>query len=188
MAEAIELGPDDRVLEIGAGSGYAAAVLSRIATEVFTVERHPELAETAAERLKQLGYDNVRVLCGDGTRGWPEEAPFDGSLSAGSWHTPACWSAPNRRTSRNSWRGKTLNSCPSHSAGRKFEHEELGPFVCTSDWRSGMAARNKPPALRSPDQASLPDLIRVSRNHSLPSKPQTSLSWSGSAKLADAGR
>ena len=55
MAEALELGPDDRVLEIGAGSGYAAAILSRIAKEVFTVERHQELAATATERLKRLG-------------------------------------------------------------------------------------------------------------------------------------
>ena len=82
MAEALELAPSDRVLEIGTGSGYAAAVLSRIAKDVFTVERHRELAETATERLKRLGYDNVHVLWGDGTRGWPEEAPFDAIVVA----------------------------------------------------------------------------------------------------------
>lgn len=82
MAEALELAPDDRVLEIGAGSGYAAAVLSRIAGEVFTVERHRELADTATERLKRMGYTNVRVKCGDGTRGWKEEAPFDAIVVA----------------------------------------------------------------------------------------------------------
>jgi protein-L-isoaspartate(D-aspartate) O-methyltransferase len=77
MTEALELAPHERVLEIGTGSGYAAAVLSRIAKEVFTIERHRELAETAGERLKQLGYENVQVRLGDGTRGWPEEARFD---------------------------------------------------------------------------------------------------------------
>ena len=69
MAAALELSPNERVLEIGTGSGYAAAILSRIAKEVFTVERHRALAESATERLKQLGYDNVHVRCGDGTRG-----------------------------------------------------------------------------------------------------------------------
>ncbi len=82
MAEALELEPRDRVLEIGAGSGYAAAVLSRIAKQVFTIERHRELADTASERLKRLGYANVQVRCGDGTRGWPEEAPFDAIVVA----------------------------------------------------------------------------------------------------------
>lgn len=82
MAEALELAPQDRVLEIGAGSGYAAAILSRIAKKVFTVERHRKLADTAAERLKRLGFNNVQVRCGDGTRGWPEEAPFDAIVVA----------------------------------------------------------------------------------------------------------
>jgi len=82
MAEALELAPTDRVLEIGAGSGYAAAVLSRIAQEVFTVERHGELAESARERLAQLGFRNVRVLHGDGTLGWPEHAPYDAIVVA----------------------------------------------------------------------------------------------------------
>lgn len=82
MAEALELAPGERVLEIGAGSGYAAAILSRIAKEVFTIERHPELADTARDRLKKLGYANVHVRCADGTRGWPEEAPFDAIVVA----------------------------------------------------------------------------------------------------------
>ena len=66
-----EVEPDDRVLDIGTGSGYAAAVLSRVAAQVFTIERHPDLAATARERLARLGYDNVEVRCGDGTLGWP---------------------------------------------------------------------------------------------------------------------
>lgn len=77
MASALELGPEDRVLEVGAGSGYAAAVLSRIAGEVFAVERDGDLAGLAKERLRSLGYDNAAVRHGDGLEGWPEEAPFD---------------------------------------------------------------------------------------------------------------
>jgi protein-L-isoaspartate(D-aspartate) O-methyltransferase len=89
MTEALELAPHERVLEIGAGSGYAAAVLSQIAKEVFTVERHRELADTSRERLKRLGYDNVHVLHADGTRGWPEEAPFHAVIvAAGSPRVP----------------------------------------------------------------------------------------------------
>src|SRR5690606_15771221 len=76
MTAALELEPRDRVLEVGTGSGYAAAVLGRVAAEVYTIERHEELAEAAARRLKQLGYDNVHVLHGDGTRGWAEHAPY----------------------------------------------------------------------------------------------------------------
>jgi protein-L-isoaspartate(D-aspartate) O-methyltransferase len=82
MIAALALRPTDRVLEIGAGSGYAAAVLSRIAAEVYTVERHAELADYARERLAALGYDNVRLRQGDGTRGWPEHAPYDAIIVA----------------------------------------------------------------------------------------------------------
>lgn len=82
MAESLELEPGDKVLEIGAGSGYAAAVLGQIADEVFTVERHKSLAEQARERFKKLGYDNIHVRHADGTRGWAEEAPFDAIVAA----------------------------------------------------------------------------------------------------------
>jgi protein-L-isoaspartate(D-aspartate) O-methyltransferase len=75
--EALGLGPEDRVLEIGTGSGYAAAVLSRIAKEVFTVERIALLADEARARLERLGYHNVQVLHGDGTLGWLDHAPYD---------------------------------------------------------------------------------------------------------------
>jgi protein-L-isoaspartate(D-aspartate) O-methyltransferase len=77
MAEALELGPADRVLEVGTGSGYAAAVLARIVKQVYTIERLAELADPARERLAQQGYANVVVRCGDGTLGWREHAPFD---------------------------------------------------------------------------------------------------------------
>ncbi|THD70471.1 MAG: protein-L-isoaspartate(D-aspartate) O-methyltransferase [Bradyrhizobium sp.] len=82
MAEALMLKGGDNVLEIGAGSGYAAAVLSEIAAHVYTVERLGQLADKAAATLADLGYDNVHVLHGDGTRGWPEHAPYDGIVVA----------------------------------------------------------------------------------------------------------
>lgn len=84
MIAALALRPGARVLEIGAGSGYAAAVLGRIAGEVYTVERHHELVEFTRERLARLGYNNVWVHHGDGTRGWPEHAPYDGIIVAAS--------------------------------------------------------------------------------------------------------
>jgi protein-L-isoaspartate(D-aspartate) O-methyltransferase len=82
MAAAAELRPGDRVLEVGTGSGYAAAVLGRIAREVYTVERHEELARVAAQRLGELGFANVSVRHGDGTLGWPEHAPYDAIVVA----------------------------------------------------------------------------------------------------------
>jgi protein-L-isoaspartate(D-aspartate) O-methyltransferase len=82
MAEALELEPGDRVLEIGAGSGYAAAILSRLACEVFAIERHESLARQAQERMRRLGYSNVHITQGDGTLGWPEHAPFDAIVVA----------------------------------------------------------------------------------------------------------
>ena len=82
MTEALELQPTDRVLEIGTGSGYAAAVLAEVAAEVYTVERHAELADTAREKLKGLGYRNIVVRCADGSLGWPEHAPFQGIVVA----------------------------------------------------------------------------------------------------------
>jgi len=77
MTEALQLKPDANVLEVGTGSGYAAAILSRVARNVYTIERHRSLAHQAQIRLRKLGYQNVSVLCGDGTLGWPEHAPYD---------------------------------------------------------------------------------------------------------------
>jgi protein-L-isoaspartate(D-aspartate) O-methyltransferase len=80
MTEAADIDPDDRVLEIGTGSGYQAAVLAQIAKAVYSIEIVEPLAETAAANLKRLGYDNVTVKVGDGYEGWPEQAPFDAVL------------------------------------------------------------------------------------------------------------
>jgi len=87
MTEALALRGGEKVLEIGAGSGYAAAVLSEIAADVYTVERHGPLAEKAAAALANLGYDNVHVLHGEGTRGWPAHAPYDAIIVAASGPT-----------------------------------------------------------------------------------------------------
>jgi protein-L-isoaspartate(D-aspartate) O-methyltransferase len=76
MTEALHLDPHDRVLEIGTGSGYSAAVLSELAAHVDTIERLPGLAASAAERLVTLGYRSIDVHCGDGSRGWPAQAPY----------------------------------------------------------------------------------------------------------------
>jgi len=77
MAEAAQVGSGDRVLEVGAGSGYGAAVLGRLAREVVTIERHGSLAQRAARALEQVGATNVTVVHGDGSEGWPERAPYD---------------------------------------------------------------------------------------------------------------
>lgn len=84
MIEAAGIKAGDKVLEVGAGSGYAAAVISRIAGKVVGIERQHDLVEVARERLQRLGYDNVAIVEGDGTKGCPAEAPFDAILAAAS--------------------------------------------------------------------------------------------------------
>ena len=89
MIAAADVDRSDRVLEVGAGSGYAAAVLSCIAAEVYAIERLAVLAEGARKRLQRLGYHNIKIRTGDGTRGWPEAAPFNAILvSAGAPEIP----------------------------------------------------------------------------------------------------
>jgi protein-L-isoaspartate(D-aspartate) O-methyltransferase len=87
MLELLELRPEDRVLDVGTGSGYHAALLSRLAAEVWTVERHRELSAAAARVLSELGYGNVTCVVGDGWRGLPERAPFDAiNVAAATGH------------------------------------------------------------------------------------------------------
>lgn len=89
MVEGLAIEPGDRVLEVGAGSGYAAAVLGELANEVYTVERIGELHAAATQTLQTQGYDNVHVLHADGTCGWGQHAPFDAILvSAGAPEVP----------------------------------------------------------------------------------------------------
>jgi protein-L-isoaspartate(D-aspartate) O-methyltransferase len=89
MIQAAGIARGDRVLEVGAGSGYAAAVIGRISSRVIAIERQHDLVEVARERLERLGYANVEVVEGDGTRGWPAEAPYNAILaSASGSHVP----------------------------------------------------------------------------------------------------
>lgn len=82
MVESLMLSPEDRVLEIGTGSGYQTAILAKIAREVFSVERIEELAKKADGLLRQLGFNNVRIRVDDGTQGWIEQCPFDAIVVA----------------------------------------------------------------------------------------------------------
>src|SRR5436309_15839618 len=84
MADALGLGGDDRVLEIGSGSGYQTALLAQLARDVFSIEIVKPLAEQAAAKLKELGYANVQVRSGDGYQGWPEHPPSDALIVRGA--------------------------------------------------------------------------------------------------------
>jgi protein-L-isoaspartate(D-aspartate) O-methyltransferase len=90
MIQELQIEAEDLVLEIGTGSGYAAAVISRIAAQVYTVERLESLVNYARQKIDALGYDNVHVYHGDGTLGWPEHAPYDAIIvAAGGPEVPA---------------------------------------------------------------------------------------------------
>ncbi len=94
MTEALRLTGSERVLDVGTGSGYQAAVLSLLAREIITIERRPELADSARATLATLGYTNVMVIAGDGTLGCPEHAPFDAIVvGAGAPRVPAALKA-----------------------------------------------------------------------------------------------
>lgn len=80
MTEALKSQPTNKILEIGTGSGYQAAILAEIVAEVFTIERLEPLVNSAQATLKKLGYDNVHVKAGDGSKGWPKNAPYDGII------------------------------------------------------------------------------------------------------------
>jgi protein-L-isoaspartate(D-aspartate) O-methyltransferase len=89
MTDLIDVTAESVVLEIGTGSGYQAAILSRLVRQVYTVEKIPELAELARQRLKTLGYDNIEVCSGSGYHGWKEKAPFDAIVvTAAATHVP----------------------------------------------------------------------------------------------------
>jgi protein-L-isoaspartate(D-aspartate) O-methyltransferase len=162
MAEALQLDAGDRVLEIGTGSGYAAAVLARVAREVYTVERHGELAESARIRLGELGFDTVSVRHGDGTLGWPEHAPYDAIVvAAGGPRVPEALLAQLAPGGRlvipiGEEKAQELVRVTRRADGT-FEREDLGavrfvPLIGAEGWQPE-------PAAESPRRATAPATI-----------------------------
>jgi protein-L-isoaspartate(D-aspartate) O-methyltransferase len=135
MLAQLNLSPQDRVLEIGTGSGYAAAVLSRMVAQVYTIERHEKLVAYAQARFRLLDYDNIRVRHGDGTQGWPEHAPYDGIVvAAGGPTVPESLQQqlavggrlimPVGRKKRQQWLVRVTRTGPD-----QFEEERLNPVA-----------------------------------------------------------
>jgi protein-L-isoaspartate(D-aspartate) O-methyltransferase len=173
MAEALGVEPDDQVLEIGAGSGYAAAVLGRVAREVYAVERHEELARLAGARMEQLGYDNVHILHGDGTRGWAEHAPYDAILvSAGGPDVPRSLREQLKIGGRlvmpvgTEHRAQELVRIE-RTAEHEFTETSLGrvqfvPLIGSEGW-SAEGSTMPPPEERTPLRNDIPEPERKSR-------------------------
>jgi len=116
MTELLQVEPSDRLLEVGTGSGYQAAVLGQVAAQVHTVEVIPELAAQAAKILADLGYTNIHVHAGDGSLGWPEDSPYDGILVAA-----AAPSAPQPLLDQLAEGGRLVIPV----GGRGFQHLEV---------------------------------------------------------------
>jgi protein-L-isoaspartate(D-aspartate) O-methyltransferase len=150
MAEALQLSATDRVLEIGTGSGYAAAILSCIVKQVYTVERLETLYRLARRRLRKFGYDNVSVHLGNGTLGWPEHAPYDGIVvTAGG---PAIPAALQEQLAVGGRLVMPVGSQPMYqtlmrvtrTSATTFDTEELGyvcfvPLIGTQGWPADKA-------------------------------------------------
>ncbi len=124
MIQAARIKPEDRVLEIGAGSGYQTALLAELASQVFAVERHASLSEAAHNTLERLGYRNTKVVTGDGSLGFPEAAPFDAIIvSAASPRIPPGTGGAARRPADDSlfrWE-KPISSCYNLSSATRTE-------------------------------------------------------------------
>jgi protein-L-isoaspartate(D-aspartate) O-methyltransferase len=132
MTELLELTANSRILEIGAGSGYQTAVLASIAGKIFAIERIPNLAAQAQERLQKLGFHNVSLRCADGTNGWEVYAPFDGILvAAGSPEIPqpllAQLKPGGKLVSPNGQDPKTQNLIRITRTVKGFQTEDFGP-------------------------------------------------------------
>ncbi len=167
MLEALQLRPGDRVLEVGTGSGYAAAMAGRIAREVYTIERHAGLAADAASRLRRLGHDNVQVRHGDGTLGWPEQAPFDAIVvAAGGPEIPSTLVqqlAPGGRLIIPVGADRSLQALirVTRTADGRLRREDLGsvrfvPLIGVQGW-----AESRRPAPSAPGSTpSVPHLLR----------------------------
>ena len=170
MIESVQPRATDRALEIGTGSGYAAAVLSEVVSEVYTIERHEQLAKLAKQRLDRLGYSNVQVLHGDGTLGWPEHAPYDVMIvTAGGPQVPkpllqqlaigGRLIIPVGETARLQ---RLVRVTRTHKD--QFDDEDLGevqfvPLIGAEGWDVGVAARARPSTQQS-RPATISKLIR----------------------------
>lgn len=151
MCEALGLTGSERVLEIGTGSGYNAAVLAELAAEVYTIERIPHLAELATSRLLELGYRNIHIAVGDGTRGWPEAAPFDAIIvTAGAKSLPEPYLAQLAEGGRivipigRQSEGQTMYRFTKCRA--QMQRENLGmfrfvPLIGQHSWGNGLTAQ-----------------------------------------------
>ena len=172
MTSALQLKPADRVLEVGTGSGYAAAILAQIVGQVFTIERHKILADSARDRLQELGYDNVQVLFGDGTLGWPSQAPFDAVVVAAGGPE-----APKALLEQLAIGGRLVIPVGSEMhrqsllrirrvSEHDYQEEDLGgvhfvPLIGTSGWQEERPKRTA----REPVTVTLAQLIYQSSEH-----------------------
>ncbi|QDE31054.1 protein-L-isoaspartate(D-aspartate) O-methyltransferase [Shewanella polaris] len=172
MTAALELQGDERVLEVGTGSGYAAAVLAEIADYVYTIERHKILADSARIRLKDLDYKNVQVLQDDGTLGWPEHAPFDAIIvAAGGPDVPETLKQQLAIGGRLVIPvGSNLHSLTLLRIRRigenEYQQEDLGsvrfvPLIGAAGWEDEAATK----LAQNIAEASLPELIYQSSEH-----------------------
>lgn len=145
MIASAHLGGGEHVLEIGTGSGYAAAIIAQIAGQIFTVERYSTLAEAAQQRFEDLGCDNIHVRTGDGSNGWPEEAPFDAIIvAAGAPEIPSPLKEQLKPGGRliipvGSMAGTQRLLCITHKSTEEFDEEDLGgvmfvPLVGNKAW------------------------------------------------------
>ena len=151
MIEAARVGPADRVLDVGVGSGYTAAVLSLMAGQVYGIERHRTLADAAQARLTRLGRRNIELRCADGSMGWPEAAPFDAILvdASGPEMPPALCAqlAPGGRlvmpVGRSAWSQQLVKLT---RIGDVFREEDLGsvsfvPLIGAQGWPEAESRR-----------------------------------------------
>jgi len=155
MTELLELKGPEKVLEVGTGSGYQAAILAELAEQVYTIERIPELAAAARQRLQELGYHNVTVRVGDGTLGWPEEAPFEAIIvTAGGQTVPPALKEQLAEGGRlvipvGGYRMQDLLRLRRH--GDKYDLENFGPCAFVPLIEGSPADNSFPVQQKAPD-------------------------------------
>ncbi|RVC59825.1 protein-L-isoaspartate(D-aspartate) O-methyltransferase, partial [Mesorhizobium sp. M4B.F.Ca.ET.088.02.2.1] len=170
MIEMADVKAGDHVLEVGTGSGYSAAVMSRIVEQVYTIERHPGLAKSAKQRFAKLGYRNIEVRTGDGTKGWPEAAPFDAIVVAASG--PGAPLALQEQLDVGGVLVVPVGDDPdlqrllkvTRTGASAYSEEDFGgvrfvPLIGEQGWPEGDKPAEVDRPLRHPPPVSLPDMI-----------------------------